>query len=364
LPCPDRDLSPEEHLQRFVEMLEGDCREGDAVMRIKTELEHPNPAVRDWPALRIIETRENPHPLTGSKHRAWPLYNFSCGIDDHDLGITHIIRGVEHQVNEIRQRYLYDHLGWEYPTAVHHGRIFIPNAILSKSKILGGEYDGPEDARLATLLALRRRGFQPDTIRFVMHAMGLNPSKATIEWKNLEAYNRKRIDSMASRRFVVLRPRPLKIRGVERVIEARIPVHPDFPQRGYREYSLEPKEGFIEVYLDEEDIDRKPETHSVRLKGLCNVRIEFDPDGRPTGQYVPGGVSEAIQGGMPIIHWLPKDHVLNVTLVWTDNSRRSALGELGLAQEHVGNMVQMERLGYGRVERVHTESVQIVFSHA
>ncbi|MFQ5870642.1 MAG: glutamate--tRNA ligase [Candidatus Geothermarchaeales archaeon] len=364
LPCPDRDLSPEEHLQRFVEMLEGDYREGDSVMRIKTELEHPNPAVRDWPALRIIETRENPHPLTGSKHRVWPLYNFSCGIDDHDLGITHIIRGVEHQVNEIRQRYLYDHLGWEYPTAVHHGRIFIPNAILSKSKILEGEYDGPEDARLATLLALRRRGFQPDTIRFVMHTMGLNPSKATIEWKNLEAYNRKRIDSMASRRFVVLRPCPLKIREVERVIEARIPLHPDFPQRGYREYSLVPKEGFIEVYLDEEDIDRKPETHSVRLKGLCNVRIEFDPDGRPTGQYVPGGVSEAIQGGMPIIHWLPKDHVLNVTLVWTDNSRRSALGELGLAQEHVGNMVQMERLGYGRIERVHTESVQIVFSHA
>ncbi|MFQ5951316.1 MAG: glutamate--tRNA ligase family protein [Candidatus Geothermarchaeales archaeon] len=302
--------------------------------------------------------------MTGSKHTVWPLYNFSCGIDDHDLGITHIIRGVEHQVNELRQRYLYDHLGWDYPKAVHHGRIFIPRAVLSKSKILEGDYDGPEDARLATLLALRRRGFQPDTIRFVMHNVGLNPSKATIDWKNLEAYNRKRIDSIASRRFVVLRPRPLKIRGVEKIIEVRIPLHPDFPQRGCREYSLVPKEGCIEVYLDEEDIRPKHEMRLVRLKGLCNVRIEIDPDGKPIGQHVPGGVSEATHVGMPIFHWLPKDHVLNVTLVWTDNSRRSALGELGLAEELVGNMVQMERLGYGRVERVHRESVQIVFSHS
>ncbi|MFQ5951315.1 MAG: glutamate--tRNA ligase family protein [Candidatus Geothermarchaeales archaeon] len=58
LPCPDRDLLPEEHLGRFVDMLGGDYKEGDAVVRIKTELEHPNPAVRDWPALRIFDGKQ------------------------------------------------------------------------------------------------------------------------------------------------------------------------------------------------------------------------------------------------------------------------------------------------------------------
>ncbi|MBA7470034.1 hypothetical protein ES707_05311 [subsurface metagenome] len=62
-------------------MLDGTYGEGEAVVRIKTDLDHPNPAVRDWPALRIVDTEKYPHPRVGSKYRVWPLYNFSTGID-------------------------------------------------------------------------------------------------------------------------------------------------------------------------------------------------------------------------------------------------------------------------------------------
>jgi len=94
-PCPCRSLSTTENLERWDKMLNGSFSEGQAIVRIKTDIGHPNPAVRDWPALRIIDTTKNPHALAGSTYSVWPLYNFAAGVDDHLMGITHIIRGKE-----------------------------------------------------------------------------------------------------------------------------------------------------------------------------------------------------------------------------------------------------------------------------
>ena len=56
-------------------------KEGEAVLRIKTDINHPNPAVREWPAFRIIENGE--HPFV--KARVWPLLNFASPIDDYEF---------------------------------------------------------------------------------------------------------------------------------------------------------------------------------------------------------------------------------------------------------------------------------------
>ena len=136
--CPCRDLPASENLERWHRMLNGGYMEGQAVVRVKTDLENPNPAVRDWPALRIIDTKKYPHPRVGSKYIVWPLYNLAAGIDDHLMGMTHIIRGKEHYTNMVRQKYMYQYLGWEYPEAIHYGRLKITGADLSKSKIVAG----------------------------------------------------------------------------------------------------------------------------------------------------------------------------------------------------------------------------------
>ncbi len=120
-------------------MLDGSYAQGDAVVRIKTDLNDPNPAVRDWPALRISETW---HPRQGNKYRVWPLYNFSCGLDDHLMGVSHIIRGKEHDVNTTRQRWLQKHLGWDYPEIINVGRLGLEVGILSKSKMRAGIDEG------------------------------------------------------------------------------------------------------------------------------------------------------------------------------------------------------------------------------
>ncbi len=140
--CPCRDVPTAEQLERWKRMLNGGYTEGQAVVRVKTDLENPNPAVRDWPALRIIDTKKYPHPRVGSKYIVWPLYNLAAGLDDHLMGMTHIIRGKEHYTNMVRQKYMYDYLGWTYPEAIHYGRLKITGAFLSKSKIVAGVKEG------------------------------------------------------------------------------------------------------------------------------------------------------------------------------------------------------------------------------
>jgi glutamyl-tRNA synthetase len=209
-PCECRNLPSEEQLERWRCMLEGRYREGEVVVRVKTDLNHPNPAVRDWPALRVIDAEKYPHPRVGSKYHVWPLYNLACGVDDHLMGITHIIRGKEHLTNQVRQEYMYRYLSWQYPEAIHYGRLKITGASLSKSKIVQGIREGLykdwDDPRLATFAALRRRGIVPGAIKKMIIDVGPKTSDVILSWENLYAYNRKILDPTADRYFFVHNP--------------------------------------------------------------------------------------------------------------------------------------------------------------
>ena len=48
-----------------------------------------------------------------------PTYNLAVVVDDHDMGVTHIVRGDDHLVNAGRQSQIYDALGWERPVFAH-----------------------------------------------------------------------------------------------------------------------------------------------------------------------------------------------------------------------------------------------------
>ena len=48
-----------------------------------------------------------------------PTYNLSVVVDDHDMGVTHIIRGVDHLTNAARQSQIYNALGWDVPVMAH-----------------------------------------------------------------------------------------------------------------------------------------------------------------------------------------------------------------------------------------------------
>jgi len=62
-----------------------------------------------------------------------PTYNFAVVVDDHDMGVTHVIRGVDHLTNAARQTQIYKALGWDVPVFAHVPLIHGPDgAKLSK----------------------------------------------------------------------------------------------------------------------------------------------------------------------------------------------------------------------------------------
>ncbi|MEM1506850.1 MAG: glutamate--tRNA ligase [Candidatus Bathyarchaeia archaeon] len=365
-PCACRGLTPEENLRRWERMLSGAYAEGEAVMRIKTDLSHPNPAVRDWPAFRIIDTRKHPHPRVGSKYRVWPLYNFACGIDDHLMGITHIIRGKEHLTNQERQKYLYKYFGWAYPEAIHYGRLKIEGASLSKSKIVKGVkeglYTGWDDPRLATFLALKRRGITPEAIKRLIIDIGPRPADITISWDNLYAYNRKIIDPIADRYFFVWDPVKLLVKGVTKEFTAHILLHPDRPERGYRAFSIKPFEGAFSFLVSGQDAEKMKAGDVVRLMELFNVKIEHVGKDRIDASFHSESYYDAKKVGAPLIHWLPEGSGIPCHVFMPDNSIVSGLVEESFRAVSVDKIVQFERFGFVRVDSV-GEKITVFFAH-
>ena len=66
--CKHAQQSVEENLELWDKMLSGYFGEQEAVLRVKTDPQYPDPSVRDWIALRIIDTTKYPHPIVGSKY--------------------------------------------------------------------------------------------------------------------------------------------------------------------------------------------------------------------------------------------------------------------------------------------------------
>ena len=349
--CPCREMEPESNLDRWGRMLDGTYRKGETVVRIKTDLHHPNPAIRDWPALRISTS---PHPRAGNRYRVWPLYNFSCAVDDHEMSVSHIIRGKEHEVNTLRQMYLYEHLGWEYPEIINIGRLGLEAGILSKSKIragvMSGEYSGWDDPRLGTLRALRRRGIQPEAIRKLMIEVGPKPINATLSWGNLASANKHVIEPVANRYFFVGDPVRLEVSGIDGKHTANLQLHPDHPERGTRNYDVKPEGGHASFVITKSDAEKMTAGRVIRLMGLFNVEVTGMDADRLEARYHSKDHQTARSLGAPFIHWLIASVGADAQVVMPDASIMGGLAEPGCLKLSVDDVIQFERFGFVRVD--------------
>jgi glutamyl-tRNA synthetase len=359
-PCGCRNLPPDEHLARWRRMLEGGYAEGEAVVRVKTDLHHPNPAVRDWPALRIIDPEKYPHPRVGSKYRVWPLYNLASGIDDHLTGVTHIIRGKEHLANQVRQEYMYKHLGWKYPETIHYGRLKITGASLSKSKIVQGVreglYKGWDDPRLATFLALRKRGITPEAVKKMIIDVGPKTSDVILSWENLYAYNRKILDPTTDRYFFVHNPLQIGVQGLPKAFTARLPLHPEHPGRGHREYRVEPRgnDHSTVFWIARKDVDALKTEVTIRLMELFNVRIDRIDPFSVEASFVSEAYEDARKVKAQLIHWILVGEDFPCQIVMPDATLAEGIAEGACRNLKPDHIVQFERFGFARIDKINS----------
>jgi glutamyl-tRNA synthetase len=82
---------------------------------------------------RVVWQNENLDDLVLLRSDGTPTYMLAVVVDDHDMGVTHIIRGDDHLTNAARQTQIYDALGWDVPSMSHIPLIHGPDgAKLSK----------------------------------------------------------------------------------------------------------------------------------------------------------------------------------------------------------------------------------------
>lgn len=115
-----------------------------------------------------------------------PTYMLAVVVDDHDMGVTHIIRGDDHLTNAARQIIIYNGMGWDVPEMAHIPLIHGPDgAKLSKRHgALGVE-------------AYRQMGYLPEALRNYLARLGwshgdeeLFSTEQMVEWFSLEALNK------------------------------------------------------------------------------------------------------------------------------------------------------------------------------
>jgi glutamyl-tRNA synthetase len=358
-PCPHRDKDADVVASEFESMVAGEYDAGEMVLRVKTDIEHKNPALRDWVAFRMVDT---PHPREeAAEYRCWPMLDFQSGVDDHLTDVSHIIRGIDLQDSAKRQGFVYDYFGWDYPEVIHWGHVQIDayDVPMSTSKIRelieAGELDGWDDPRAPTIASLRRRGIRGQAIVDALVELGTSTSNVDLAMSSIYAANRDRVDDETDRAFLV-RDDPdhgggaveVQVLGGPEVAEP--PVHPDHEDRGTREIPV----GHA-VLVESDDLPGHHER--VWLKGLGCMRHTRDAF-EPTGD----SIDVVREGEVDVIHWVPADESLPTRLRTMDGDVEGH-AEPGLADYESDALVQFERVGFARVDRHEPDETVTYYAH-
>ncbi|GAB7094033.1 glutamate--tRNA ligase [Halolamina litorea] len=348
--CPHRDKDVETVHEEFEDMVAGEYSSGEMVLRVKTDIEHKNPALRDWVAFRMVDT---PHPReVAADYRCWPMLDFQSGIDDHLTGVTHIIRGIDLQDSAKRQRFVYDYFGWDYPEVLHWGHVQIDAYDVKMStstiieKIENGTLDGWDDPRAPTIASVRRRGIRGQALVDAMLELGLSTSDVDLAMSTVYSNNRELIDDDADRRFFVRDGVEVPISGGPEV--ANPPLHPDHEDRGDRDIPVGDA-----VLVEEQDL---PEAGGkVWLKG-------FGPVEHVDGGFVhtDDDLEVVKSGDVDVIHWVPAAESVPLRLR-TMTGDEVGRAEPGYADYDADEMLQFERVGFVRVDEQNEDSESVAY---
>ena len=379
LECSCRNISLEANLERWEKMLDGTYQERTAVVRLKSGMNLPDPALRDPVMLRISE-RE--HPRVGGKYRVWPLLEFSWGIDDHELGISHIIRGKDLRKEGDIEKMIWDIYNWNKPSISLYGRMKLVDIKLSKSNtaqlIKKGVYKNWTDPRTWSLQSLQRRGIEAGALYQALLELGMNPVDVTFSPLQIYSINRALIDAKVHRYFFVPNPVVLTLKDLPKQYSVAKPLlHPEYPDLGTRTIQLDIINGEGSVYISEEDISSNYGS-LLRLKDLVNITIEREKSlpkkitvkGKKQafetkqliGRFHSADVQTARESHATMAQWIPVSNAIPVKILMTDGTYELGYGEPDLRKTLPGQIVQFERYAFCRIEKIDYQ-IAVIWTH-
>lgn len=331
---PYRNRTPEENLELFLQMRNGDFEEGTHVLRAKIDMKHTNMLMRDPIMYRILHAS---HHRTGSTWCIYPMYDWTHGESDYIEQISHSLCSLEFKPH--RELYnwfkncVYNYSYQKYPKLPKQrefARLNLNYTIMSKRKLLRlveeGVVAGWDDPRMPTISGLRRRGYTPKAIKKFINTVGVAKRDNSIDVSLLEFCVREDLNKTAPRIMAVLDPVKLIITNYQQhnteFLDAEN--NPEDPQSGSRTLPFSKT-----LYIERDDFKEEANSNyfrlalgkEVRLKNAYIIKAEsvikneegdiqeihctYDPK-----SLSGSGTEESLRKVKGTLHWVSASHAI------------------------------------------------------
>ena len=279
--CIHRKRSVEESLREFENMKLGKYKPGEAILRMKQDLDDPNPQMWDLIAYRVLLA---PHQRTGDKWKIYPTYDFTHCLVDSFENISYVVQALRYSLYDLnvvcshslctvefiasRQSYewLCDAVDVYKPRQSEYGRLSLQGTITSKRKLLAlvkeGYVLGWDDPRLYTLIALRRRGVPAGAIISFVGGLGVSTAGSNIQLVRFDQTVRSYLENSVPRLLMVLKPLKVTLENVpeDYVVFVEKALHPKVPALGTAKLPFTRT-----VYIDRDDFRLEDSPDYFRL---------------------------------------------------------------------------------------------------
>jgi glutaminyl-tRNA synthetase len=351
---PYRDRPVQENLDLFYKMNSGELEEGSMVLRAKIDMAHNNMLFRDPIIYRIVKT---PHHRTGTKWKAYPMYDFAHGQSDFFEGVTHSLCTLEF----VPHRPLYDlFIDWlkkgedlddNRPRQTEFNKLNLNYTLLSKRNLLAlvqnGMVSGWDDPRMPTICGYRRRGYTPESIRMFVDRIGYTKFDALNDMALMESAIREDLNRRATRVSAVINPVKLIVTNYpeDKTEELEAINNPEDPEAGSHKITFS-----RELWIEREDFMEDAPAKYFRLSQGREVRLKSSYIVLCTGckkaadgtveevycEYIPNtktGESDCNRKCKGTIHWVSAAHAIKAEVrlydrLWKVENPRDELARL------------------------------------
>jgi len=197
-----RDRAVEENVRIFEDMMSGTDERN--CIRAKISVDNPNKAMRD-PV--IYRSNPVPHDRTGTLWKAYPTYDFACPLVDSLEGVTHALRSTEFTDRNAQYQWFLEHLNLRKVHIWDFGRLNLKRTFLSKRKLAklvdAGRVWGWDDPRMPTIRGVERRGMTMPALREFILKQGPSRNVNLMDWTIFWSTNKKEIDPVAPRHTAI-----------------------------------------------------------------------------------------------------------------------------------------------------------------
>lgn len=381
-PSSRRDRPPEESLAAFKEMKEGTEFGRKHCIRARIAFDSNNGAMRDPVMYRFPnfgDKEPQPHHRTGWTWQIYPTYDFACPLVDSIEGVTHALRTTEYADRIEQYHWFIEALNLRKVNLWEYARLNFIRTFLSKRKLTKvvdtKKVDGWDDPRMPTIRGILRRGLTPAALHDFMLKQGPSRNVVTMDWTTLWAVNKKMLDPVVPRHVAIYKKDIVAATiagGPETPYSEAKPKHVKNAALGTKSVTFGNK-----VYLNQADVATFKPDEEITLMGWGNaivrqlnksesavtdaqLELHLEGDFKTTEKKVTW---LAVEGSKLVeaelwefSHLLTKDTLekddeLDDFLAPVTSLMAEALCDANLASLKENDFLQLERIGYFRVDK-------------